>query len=389
MKEKTVCCGSSGKEEKESCCSIKTPCCGSEKTEKKSQTCCSGEKKQDWITDYLKISEKKVPVIKTDLSTADYLGMIKMRFDIGRNNYKVTPGLYAVGKPDENSSVLVTANYKMTFDLLRKELKGRNHWILVLNTRGINVWCAAGKGTFGTEELIKRIEDTGLSKIVSHREVIAPQLGAPGISAHKVKKESGFKVIYGPVRAKDLPEFIDSGLKATPEMRRVFFSASDRLFLTPVELMGARKVTFLTFIILFLLGGISKNIFSLHNALFNGGEAFLFYIGALFLGAFITPVLLPWIPGRAFSLKGYITGLTFTLIFFSFRGIENPWYGDLNFLSWLILIPAASSFFAMNFTGASTYTSLSGVKKEMKYALPAQLIMIVAGIILWKVSHFL
>ena len=77
-------------------------------------------------------------------------------------HYTVEPGLYAVGKPDERSPVLVTANYKLSFDKLRNELTGRNVWILVLDTKGINVWCSAGKGTFGTMELVGRIESTGL-----------------------------------------------------------------------------------------------------------------------------------------------------------------------------------------------------------------------------------
>lgn len=117
-------------------------------------------------------------------------------------NYAVHPGLYALGEPDENAPVLVTANYKMSFDCLRQALPGRNAWILVLDTKGINVWCAAGKGTFGTNELVYRIEASGLKKVVRHRKMVLPQLGAPGIAAHQVKKLSGFKAHYGPVRAR-------------------------------------------------------------------------------------------------------------------------------------------------------------------------------------------
>lgn len=134
-------------------------------------------------------------------------------------NYKVEPGLYSVGNPDKSSPVLVTANYEMSFDSLRKELKGLDAWILVLDTKGINVWCAAGKGTFGTTELLNRIAIVQLDKVVSHRTLILPQLGAPGVSEHEVLKNSGFKVQYGPVRAKDIKEYIHSGLKATAEMR--------------------------------------------------------------------------------------------------------------------------------------------------------------------------
>jgi len=44
-------------------------------------------------------------------------------------------------------------------------MPGRNLWILILDTKGVNVWCAAGKGTFGTEELVFRIADECLSKL--------------------------------------------------------------------------------------------------------------------------------------------------------------------------------------------------------------------------------
>jgi CO dehydrogenase/acetyl-CoA synthase gamma subunit (corrinoid Fe-S protein) len=70
----------------------------------------------------------------------------------------------------------------------------------VLDTQGINVWCAAGKGTFGTDELVHRIEATQLHDVVRHRVLILPQLGAPGVAAHDVKKRSGFTIEYGPVR---------------------------------------------------------------------------------------------------------------------------------------------------------------------------------------------
>jgi acetyl-CoA decarbonylase/synthase complex subunit gamma len=134
-------------------------------------------------------------------------------------NYTIEPGLYALGNPGDESPVLVTANDKMSFDRLREALPGRNAWILVLDTDGINVWCAAGKGIFGTEALLRRITLSGLTQIVTHRELILPQLGGPGVAAHRVKKLSGFRVHYGPIKAVDLPSYLDSGLNATPEMR--------------------------------------------------------------------------------------------------------------------------------------------------------------------------
>jgi hypothetical protein len=141
----------------------------------------------------------------------------------------------------------VSANYKLTFDILRKNLSGLDCWLMILDTKGINVWCAAGKGTFGTEELVNRIEQTGLSRIVTHRRLILPQLSAPGVSAHEVEKLSGFSVSYGPIRASDVKEFVKAGYKATKEMRVVKFTAWDRLVLTPVELASAAKTSLILF----------------------------------------------------------------------------------------------------------------------------------------------
>ncbi len=136
----------------------------------------------------------RVAEITTALTFADLLGRWKARWGIGRMIYLVPAGLYAVGAPGTDDPVVVTANYKMSYDIVRSELAGRNVWLLVLETFGINVWCAAGKGTFGTDELVRRIEATRLAGVVSHRRLLLPILGAPGVAAHEVKKRTGFTV---------------------------------------------------------------------------------------------------------------------------------------------------------------------------------------------------
>ena len=83
--------------------------------------------------------------------------MLRSRTGAFRMKYSVAPGLYSIGGPDKDSDVFVSANYKLSFDMLRRELKGMNAWILVLDTKAINVWCAAGKRTFSADEIVKRI----------------------------------------------------------------------------------------------------------------------------------------------------------------------------------------------------------------------------------------
>jgi acetyl-CoA decarbonylase/synthase complex subunit gamma len=85
-----------------------------------------------------------------------------------------------------------------------------------------------------------------------------------------------------------------------------------------------------------------------------------------------------------------VLGLIAAFLLAAFRFSEfDTLAGGVEMLAWILLIPAVSAYLAMNFTGASTYTSLSGVRKEMRWALPVQIGAGVIGIILWIGSHFI
>ncbi|MBT3181884.1 MAG: hypothetical protein HN337_05165, partial [Deltaproteobacteria bacterium] len=307
----------------------------------------------------LSIDTKSIISISANTGWREKVGHIKIRLGIGRFRYRVEPGVYSVGTPKPDSPVLVTANYKLTFDLLRGNLAGIDAWILVLDTKGINVWCAAGKGTFSTDEIVKRIADFDLKKIVNHKELIVPQLGAPGVSAHEVQRQSGFKVIYGPVRASDIKRFLDNDKKVDSEMKDVTFTTFERLILTPLEVTELLK-PFTIWILLgiFLISGISPQLFSPEPAFLGLAAMCVALFIGIFLGAFITPILLPWIPGRSFAWKGFI--IASIVAWFLFPII----HARTDFLSALSLCLAAvtiSSFSAMNFTGSTPFTSPSGV----------------------------
>ncbi|WP_366927920.1 mercury methylation corrinoid protein HgcA [Clostridium sp.] len=335
---------------------------------RKVTTCCSNNNTNINIT---KSTSK--------LTFSDIMGSFKARWGINRMNFNVIPGLYSLGTPDCNSPVMVTGNYKMSFDALRKELTGVNTYILVLDTKGINVWCAASKGTFGTNELAYRIKKVNLSQVVTHKTLILPQLSATGVSAHEVQKKSGFKVVYGPVRAEDIPHFLNNEMKATPEMRKVRFNLLDRLVLTPIEIVGSLKSSLIIFGIMFLL-----NLLSIGN--FKSIDV-IAYLGAIFSGCVLVPMFLPWIPGNAFSFKGWLIGLLWALLIVILNW-RTPNVNFLNSVAYLLILPSVASYYAMNFTGCSTYTSLSGVVKEMKVAVPLIAISIVLGSILLLVSNF-
>ncbi|MCL2812638.1 MAG: mercury methylation corrinoid protein HgcA [Clostridia bacterium] len=320
-----------------------------------------------------------IQTVSTQLTLKDKLGGWKVRWGLARMDYTMEPGIYAAGEPNETSPVLVSANYKLTFDTLRKHLTGLHCWLLILDTKGVNVWCAAGKGTFGTDELVHRIQETGLADVVAHKKLILPQLGAPGVSAHEVTKRTGFSVTYGPVRADDIQAFISSGYKATKQMRTVRFTMWDRLVLTPMELVIAAKTSLMLFGVLFLINLFAARPFGLFD--------FVVYAAAVLTGAFVTPVLLPYIPGKAFALKGWLLGMIGTgLIAWAYGWFAPP--SLLLGIGYMLSLPPCSAYLAMNFTGASTYTSPSGVLKEMKIALPLIVLSLVAGIILLLIKTF-
>ena len=333
-------------------------------------------------------STRTVERVGTRLTWRDRLGGWRVRWGFGRSRYRVEPGLYAAGDPDESSPVLVTASFKLSFDRLRSQLAGRDAWILVLDTRGINVWCAAGKGTFGTEELVRRANAVGLTEVVSHRTLVLPQLGAPGVAAHEVRRLSPWRVKFGPVRAEDLPAYLDAGLRASPEMRRVRFELADRLAVVPVDLVQPLKCLLPVMAVFLALSGLGPEGFTLDGIREAGVRSALFLLAAHLTGAALTPILLPWIPGRAFALKGALVGALATLGLAVLMG-PATFDNRLEIMAWLLLVPAIASFLAMNFTGASTFTSLSGVRREMRVAVPLQAATAGLGLLLWLVSRFI
>lgn len=339
-----------------------------------------------YVEKFMHTDAGPVPVIKPKLASSDVFSTVLVRCGINRHQYTVSPGLYAVGTPDKSSEVLVTANFKLTFDHLRQVLKNLNVWVLVLDTKGVNVWCAAGKGTFATDELVNRIQKTTLNKVVDRKRIIVPQLGATGVSARKVKKLSGFRVIYGPVRAKDISEFLINNKKADADMRMVTFTMGERLILTPVEIQIILKPALITAVILMVISGIGPGIFSFSNAMGRGIPSLVALVSGILSGALITPVLLPFIPFRTFAVKGIIVGsilILLTLLLFS-----GSVYGISGSAALFLFSVSVSSFLAMNFTGSTPYTSPSGVEKEMKQFIPVQLTAVILSCGLWLYSAF-
>jgi len=154
--------------------------------------------------------------------------------------------------------------------------------------------------------------------------------------------------------------------------------------------VAALKVLVFLLPAFFLLGGLGSGGTFWDNVWTHGLFAVAALLLSLVMGAVLTPLFLPYLPGRAFALKGFflsIWGVLFLLVVFGGGG--TAWAGILERLSWVLMVPALTAFLAMNFTGASTYTSLSGVKKEMMWAVPLEIAGGGAGLALWLGARFL
>lgn len=224
-------------------------------------------------------------------------------------------GLQAVGNPDEQSPVIVTANFSLTVKRVRRALEGRDVWLLVAGTEGINVWCAACGDAFTHHRVIDAIKVSGLADRVRHREVILPALSAPGMDRAVIRKETGFRARFGPVRAEDIPAYLDAGKKKTEAMCRFRFDLRHRadMFLSMNFPMWAAMAAVLALVQPRYLPGAT--------ALFWGGLAVLY-------------LLVNVIPGRTGWMQAMVAATAFVLVW---AGIDAVAFGDpLHHWGWFL-----------------------------------------------------
>ncbi|MFQ6615315.1 MAG: HgcAB-like fusion protein [Fidelibacterota bacterium] len=138
-------------------------------------------------------------------------------------------GVIRVGNPGRDSPVLVTGNYHLTVQRVRKALEGLDAFLLVANARGVNVWCAATGGLFTHHDVISVLKTSGIENLVGHREVILPQLAATGIERKLIRRKTGWKPVWGPVEARDIPAFLMDRTGLTGEIGQVAFPLLRRM----------------------------------------------------------------------------------------------------------------------------------------------------------------
>jgi NAD-dependent dihydropyrimidine dehydrogenase PreA subunit len=138
-------------------------------------------------------------------------------------------GVIEIGNPDRQAPVFLTCNFHLTVERVKRALSGMDCYLLVANSRGINVWCAATGGLFTNHDAISALKTSGIEDLVDHRHVVLPQLAGAGIEAQVVQKKSGWRVVWGPIYAEDIPAFVQNGCEKDSDMRTARFPWTQRV----------------------------------------------------------------------------------------------------------------------------------------------------------------
>lgn len=206
--------------------------------------------------------------------------------------FPAEPGLRRCGNPGKNSPVFLTTNFDLTLRRVMKALKGQDCYLLAVNTKGINAWCSAKGGNFTAHQVISAIKLSNITDLVDHRRLILPQLCACGVDPEEVKNNTGWEVIFGPVHAWSLPQYIKNGFSKTEEMATVQTRLRDRL---EVAVCWSWMISLLCLV----------------PAIFFFGEFLILLLILIWGMTFFIFSLWHYLPGRLGIVKGLFAGVVF------------------------------------------------------------------------------
>jgi NAD-dependent dihydropyrimidine dehydrogenase PreA subunit len=193
-------------------------------------------------------------------------------------------GSYPIGTPGPKSPVIVTCNFDLTVRRIKRILKKLDVWLIVADSKGVNVWCAAGGGEFNTHSVVSAVKTSAVADKVAHRALILPPLAAPGVKAAAVSAQTGWQIAWGPVRAGDLPRFLENNFNRTESMKRVTYDLKERI-----------DTALGTVFPIYLLGLLGFLLFGRH--------LLLDYLVVGAAGFFIFMSVCPWLPGKSGLMK--------------------------------------------------------------------------------------
>ncbi|UCH77857.1 MAG: methyltransferase domain-containing protein, partial [Candidatus Coatesbacteria bacterium] len=287
----------------------------------------------------------EVAAVAARWTLGDVLANVASSLTLYSTFFRVAPGLYRLGEPGPEAPLLVTANFTLTFNLVRRALRGRDAYVLVIDSRGINVWCAAGGHKFTTREVALSHRAFRLAEVAHREPMVLPQFAATGVARHKLRADYGVEAAFGPVYVRDFPAYADAGYRKTAAMRLVDWGLAMRMEVTwYFALMNAAVVA------------LPLALFPrLYSPLVVAAVAAI----SLLLGA-----LFPWLPTRLYSLKGLgaavLTGVPLLLYKWSTGA------GASGLARWGIFLAFAGILLGLEFSGNTSISSPSQVRQEFK-----------------------
>ena len=121
----------------------------------------------------------------------------------------VTEGIYEVNNPDENSPVMVTTNFALTYFIVSGEIEGSRvpTWLLIKDSEGLSVMTAWAAGKFAGDDVGMFVKKCGITDKVKHQELIIPGYAA-AIAGDVEEELPGWKITVGPREAAHIPGFL-------------------------------------------------------------------------------------------------------------------------------------------------------------------------------------
>jgi len=121
----------------------------------------------------------------------------------------VTEGIYEIGTPDENSPVLVTTNFSLTYFIVSGEIEGSRvpSWLLIMDTEGLSVMTAWAAGKFSGDVVGMFVKKCGIADKVAHKKIVIPGYAA-AISGEMEEELGDWEIMIGPRDASLLPKFL-------------------------------------------------------------------------------------------------------------------------------------------------------------------------------------
>jgi ubiquinone/menaquinone biosynthesis C-methylase UbiE len=267
----------------------------------------------------------------------------------------IEPGLYTYGNPSEKSPVMVTANYQLTVRRVGSALRNQDAYLLVADTRGENVWCAARGDKFSIKEVAEVIKATRINELVKHRKIILPQLAAGGINHREVKKVTGWKARFGPVYAEDIPTYLRTG-KKTEKQRTVSFRLRERLEMAFQQSFFLSKFFFLWVFLASLLGRMILPTFEIF-------EITILLLPILWLSYLLFALSFPLFPTRSFLKRSIMYGLFLAVLLATLSQVVHD--GNLFSISqWFVIGFAMGHFLGMDYSGATPISKPTDIDNE-------------------------